>query len=74
MIDIETSVTVGGTTNADVYLVKGVTIPTGSSLDIINGNKVVLVNTSSSTGDAIKILASVNAVSDVLLSILENTA
>ena len=74
MIDVETGVTVGGTTNADVYLVKGVTIPTGGSLDIINGNKVVLANTSSSTGDAIRILASVNAVSDVLLSILENTA
>ena len=69
---VETSITVGGNTNEDVYLVKGVTIPTGSSLDIINGNKVVLVNTASSTGDALRILSS-NTNADVLLSILENT-
>ena len=72
MIDVETGISVGGNTNEDVYLVKGVTIPSGSSLDIIDGNKVVLANTSTNTGDALRILAS-NTNADVLLSILENT-
>ena len=72
MIDVETGISVGGNTNEDVYLVKGVSVPTGTSLDIINGNKVVLANTSTNTGDALRILSS-NTNADVLLSILENT-
>jgi len=72
-IVVETGVTVGAAANENIYLVKGVTIPSGGSLDIINGNKVVLVNTASSTGDAIRMLASVADKADVLLSILENT-
>jgi len=71
-IVVETGITVGGNTNENVYLVKAVTIPTGTSLDIINGNKVVLANTSTNTGDALRILSS-NTSADVLLSILENT-
>ena len=72
LIDVETGVTVGAAANEDVYLIKGVTIPTGASLDIINGNKGVLANTSTNTGDAIRVLAS-NTNADVLLSVLEHT-
>ena len=71
-IVVESGITVGGNTNEDVYLVKAVTIPTGTSLDIIHGNKVVLANTSTKTVVDLRILSS-NTSADVLLSILENT-
>jgi len=72
MIDVEAGITVGSSANEDVYLVKGVTVPSGGALDLINGNKVVLANTSTNAGDKLRILSS-NTNADVLLSILENT-
>jgi len=51
----------------DVYLVKAVPIPTGSSLEIIEG-KVVL-----ETGDIIKVLASAGSALDVAFSVMEIT-
>jgi hypothetical protein len=54
-----------GENGDDVYIAKGVLIPTADSLEIIEG-KVAL-----ETGDAVKVLASASSALDVALSILE---
>ena len=51
----------------DIYLIKGVSIPTGESLEIIEG-KVVL-----EPGDVVKGLSSAATALDVALSIMEIT-
>tara|TARA_B100000902_G_scaffold374208_1_gene402979 strand:- start:1251 stop:1577 length:327 start_codon:yes stop_codon:yes gene_type:complete len=52
----------------DVYLVKGIPIPNGSSFEFNAGNKFVL-----QTGDSIKIISDTAASVDVLISVLEQT-
>ena len=54
-----------GENGDDVYIAKGVLIPTADSLEIIEG-KVAL-----EAGDKIKVLASAGSALDVALSILE---
>ena len=55
-------------TNENVFLVKDVPIPTGSSLELLSGNKVVLQNT-----DVLKIDCGTSAKIDATLSIMEIT-
>ena len=55
-------------TNEDVLLVKDVSIPAGSSLELLSGGKVVIQDT-----DVLKIDCSVSAKIDATLSILEIT-
>ena len=55
-------------TNETVFVVKNVTIPAGSSLELLSGGKVVLQAT-----DVLKIDCSVSAKIDATLSILEIT-
>jgi len=55
-------------TNANVYLIKDVTIPANSSLEVLSGSKVVLQAT-----DLIKIDCDVSAKIDASLSIMEIT-
>ena len=55
-------------TNEEVFLVKDVRIPTGSSLELLSGNKVVLQNT-----DVLKIDCVKSAKIDATLSIMEIT-
>tara|TARA_Y100000310_G_scaffold236879_1_gene240143 strand:+ start:297 stop:653 length:357 start_codon:yes stop_codon:yes gene_type:complete len=55
-------------TNADVFLVKDVSIPSGSSLEVLSGSKVVLQTT-----DDIQIDCSVSAKIDAALSVMEIT-
>jgi|TARA_B100001094_G_scaffold245804_1_gene242330 hypothetical protein len=55
-------------TNETVLLIKDVTIPAGSSLELLTGGKVVLQTT-----DILKIDCSVTAKIDATLSILEIT-
>ena len=55
-------------TNETVFVVKDVTIPAGSSLEVLTGGKVVLQAT-----DVLKIDCSVTAKIDAILSILEIT-
>ena len=55
-------------TNSNVSVVKGVSIPNGSTLELLSGGKVVLQTT-----DAIKINCSVQSKIDATLSILEIT-
>ena len=47
----------------DVYLVKNIPLPTGSSIEIMSGNKIVL-----QTGDIVKIKGSTTDAVDALLS------
>ena len=55
-------------TNADVYIVKNIPLPAGSSVEVMSGNKIVLQTT-----DAIQVKGSVTDAVDALLSIMEIT-
>lgn len=55
-------------TNANVFLLKGTTIPGGSSLEVLSGGKVNIQTT-----DVIKAQASTGSALDVSLSIMEIT-
>ena len=52
----------------DVYVVKDIPLPAGSSVEVMSGNKIVL-----ETGDIIKVKGSVTDAVDAILSIMEIT-
>ena len=52
----------------DVYLVKDIPLPAGSSIEIMSGNKIVL-----EAGDIVKVKGSVTNAIDALLSVMEIT-
>jgi len=52
----------------DVYIVKGIEIPTGTLYDFNAGNKIIL-----ETGDKIQITSSAASSVDVIVSVLEQT-
>lgn len=52
----------------DVYVVKTIPLPAGSSVEVMAGNKIVL-----ETGDVIKVKGSVTDAVDAILSIMEIT-
>jgi|TARA_Y100000389_G_C17283731_1_gene424318 hypothetical protein len=53
----------------DVYIVKAIPLPAGSSVEIMAGNKIIL-----EAGDVIKVKGSVTDAVDAILSIMEITA
>ena len=55
----------------DVYIVKNATIPAGSSLEVMAGNKLVLQN-NGTTGDVIKITSGTATALDATVSVLED--
>ena len=55
----------------DVHIVKNATIPAGSSLEVMAGNKLVLQNTGSA-GDILKVSAGTASACDVVVSVLED--
>ena len=55
----------------DVYIVKDATIPAGSSLEVMSGNKIVLMN-DGSTGDILKVSASSATSVDATVTVLED--
>ena len=55
-------------TNADVYLAKDIPLPTGSSVEVMAGNKIVLQAT-----DEVWVTGSATDSVDVILSIMEIT-
>ena len=55
----------------DVYIVKGASIPAGSSLEIMSGNKIVVQN-NGTTGDVLRAESSATSSIDVVLSVLED--
>ena len=50
----------------DVYIIKSVPLPAGSSIEVMAGNKIVL-----EAGDVVKVKGSVTDAVDALLSIME---
>jgi len=58
-----------GTNNA--YIAKGVTVPANTTLEIMQGNKLVVMN-SGSAGDVIRVETNTSTSLDVVLSVLEN--
>jgi len=55
----------------DVYIVKGASIPAGSSLEIMSGNKIVLQGTSSAD-DVIRVSCGTASALDATISVLED--
>ena len=55
----------------DVYVVKGASIPAGSSLEIMSGNKIVVQN-DGTTGDVIRVSASTGSSLDATVTVLED--
>ena len=55
----------------DVYIVKGASIPAGASLEVMSGNKLVLMN-DGTNGDNLEALASAASSVDVTVSVLED--
>ena len=55
----------------DVYIVKNATIPAGSSLEVMSGNKLVLMN-DGTNADNLEALASATSSVDVTVSVLED--
>ena len=60
----------GGATD-DVYIVKDASIPAGSSLEVMSGNKLVLQH-SGSAGDVLKMTSSTASAADGIVSVLED--
>ena len=52
----------------DVYIVKAIPLPAGSSIEVMSGNKIVL-----EAGDIVKVKGSVTDAVDAILSIMEIT-
>ena len=55
----------------DVYIVKDATIPAGSSLEVMSGNKLVLQG-DGTTNDALRVSASASNALDATVSVLED--
>ena len=55
----------------DVYIVKDATIPAGSSLEVMTGNKIVVQN-NGSAGDAIRVSSNTSSTIDPTISVLED--
>ena len=55
----------------DVHIVKNATIPAGSSLEVMAGNKLVLQN-DGSAGDVLRISAGTATACDAIVSVLED--
>ena len=54
-----------------MYIVKDATIPAGASLEVMSGNKIVLMN-DGSTGDILKVSASSATSVDATVTVLED--
>ena len=55
----------------DVFIVKDATIPAGSSLEVMSGNKIVLQN-NGTTGDVVRVSSGTATAIDATLSVLED--
>ena len=55
----------------DVYIVKDATIPAGSSLEVMSGNKIVLQN-DGTTGDVLRVSSGTATAIDTTISVLED--
>ena len=55
----------------DVFIVKDATIPAGSSLEVMAGNKIVVQN-NGTTGDVIRVSSDTGTAVDATVSVLED--
>jgi len=55
----------------DVYIVKDATIPAGASLEVMSGNKIVVMN-NCTTGDVLRVEASSTSSLDATITVLED--
>src|SRR5210317_313183 len=55
----------------DVYIVKDATIPAGASLEVMSGNKIVLMN-DGTTGDVLRVSSSAGTSLDATITVLED--
>ena len=60
-----------GYDGTDTYIVKSATIPAGSALEVMSGNKIVLQN-NGSAGDVIRVTCGTATALDATLSVLED--
>jgi len=58
-----------GENGDNVYVVKAIPLPSGSAVEIMSGNKIIL-----NAGDIVKVKGSVTDAVDAILSIMEITA
>jgi len=56
---------------SDVFIVKDATIPAGSSLEIMSGNKIVVQN-NGTTGDVVRVSSGTATAVDAIISVLED--
>ena len=56
----------------DVFIVKDATIPAGTSLEVMSGNKLVLQSDSSGNADNLEGIASTASALDITVSVLED--
>ena len=68
---IRADVSLDGYAGTDTYIVKGASIPSGSSLEVMSGNKIVLQN-NGSAGDVIRVTSGTATALDCTLSVLED--
>lgn len=68
---VTASVFLDGYDGTDVHVIKDATIPAGSSLEIMAGNKIVVQN-NGTAGDVIRVSASSGSSLDAVLSVLED--
>lgn len=55
----------------DVYIIKDATIPAGSSLEVMSGNKIVVQN-NGTTGDILKVSSNTATAIDTTITVLED--
>ena len=60
-----------GLSGTDTYIVKGASIPAGSSLEVMAGNKLVLQH-NGSAGDVLRVTSGTASALDATISVLED--
>ena len=60
-----------GLSGTDTYIVKGASIPAGSSLEVMAGNKLVLQH-NGTAGDVLRITSGTASALDATISVLED--
>ena len=55
----------------DVYIIKDATIPAGTSLEVMSGNKIVAMN-NGTTGDVLRVSSSDSSSLDATITVLED--
>ena len=66
------SIYLDGYDGTDTYIVKDATIPAGSSLEVMAGNKLVVQNSGSGAGAVIRVSSGTATALDATISVLED--